>query len=348
MLLSDFHYDLPPELIARYPLAKRSSSRLLHIDPEGQIKHRQFTDLPMLFTPKDLIVFNNSKVIPARLFGNKDSGGRIEILVERILDERRVLVHLRASKPPKLGTYLNFEQEQRFLVLAREQGLFTLECAEGFKVIDIIESLGEIPLPPYLHRAAEESDKERYQTVYAQPKGSVAAPTAGLHFDQELLANLTASGIDTAFVTLHVGAGTFLPVRTENLQEHRLHAEYIEISAETCAKIRRTKAQGGRVIAVGTTTARSLESASRQGEIQAYSGETDLFIYPGYRFNCVDVLLTNFHLPDSSLLMLVAAFGGYEAVMNAYQQAVEQRYRFYSYGDAMLLSKVTHKMPVVS
>jgi len=337
MLSADFHYSLPPELIARYPLPERSASRLLLLEAGGQIQHRQFLELPDLLKAGDLMVFNNSKVIPARLHGQKDTGGRVEILVERILDQRRLLVHLRASKSPKPGSYLYFGQDQRFLVSGREQGLFLLVCDPGFSALAIIESLGEIPLPPYLHRAAEESDKERYQTVYAKPKGSVAAPTAGLHFDQAMLAKLAARGINSAFVTLHVGAGTFLPVRSEQLETHRLHPEYVQVPEETCAKIRQTRAQGGRIIAVGTTTARSLESASREGEIRAFEGDTDLFIYPGFQFHCVDALITNFHLPDSSLMMLVCAFGGFSEVMAAYQEAVAQRYRFYSYGDAMMV-----------
>ncbi len=343
MQLADFHFHLPPELIARYPLEKRSASRLLELCPEGQVRHGQFSDLLQRVSEKDLIVFNKSRVIPARLKGRKESGGRVEILVERILDQQRVLAHLRASKSPVPGSSLHFEQGLEFQVLGRENNLFVLQCKSEEPLLELLERVGEIPLPPYLHRPAEESDKERYQTVYAEDKGSVAAPTAGLHFDEAMLQNLRAKGARLAFLTLHVGAGTFLPVRTEQLVEHRLHPEYIEVSEQLCQEVRKTQAQGGRVIAVGTTTARSLETASRRGQIEAYAGDTDLFIYPGYRFNTVDLLLTNFHLPESSLLMLVCALGGQEAVMGAYRAAVEEKYRFYSYGDAMLLSRLVQE-----
>lgn len=343
MHLSDFHFDLPPELIARYPLENRGASRLLQVHPQGGLKHGQFSDLLDLVTDKDLIVFNNSKVIPARLKGQKETGGRVEILVERILDQQQVLVHLRASKSPALGSHLQFAQDVRFKVLGRQQNLYVLECAAEEPVLEVIERLGEIPLPPYLHRPAEEGDKERYQTVYAEDKGSVAAPTAGLHFDQPMLERLRAKGVDLAFLTLHVGAGTFLPVRTDNILEHHMHPEYVEVSEEICEKVRRARARGGRVIAVGTTTARSLETASRNGDIQPYSGDTELFIYPGYRFHCVDLLLTNFHLPESTLLMLVCALGGQENVLRAYREAVQQNYRFYSYGDAMLVGRISHE-----
>jgi S-adenosylmethionine:tRNA ribosyltransferase-isomerase len=343
MQLSDFHYTLPPELIARYPLEKRTASRLLKLGPQGELTHSYFADLSDFISEKDLIVFNNSRVIPARLKGQKASGGRVEILVERILDEQKILVHLRASKTPAPGSFLLFADDTRFKVCGRQQNLFILECEGSFSALSVIERLGEIPLPPYLHRPAEESDKERYQTVYAQDKGSVAAPTAGLHFDETTLEQLKAKGVDLAFLTLHVGAGTFLPVRTENIFEHHMHPEYLQVSPEVCEKVRRTQAQGGRIIAVGTTTARSLETASRSGQIQPYSGDTDLFIYPGYTFHCVDLLITNFHLPESTLLMLVCALGGQEAVMQAYHEAVKEQYRFYSYGDAMLVSKTSLK-----
>ncbi len=339
MQLSDFHFDLPPELIARYPLEQRGASRLLQLHPQGELQHGQFSDLLAQVTEKDLMVFNNSKVIPARLKGQKETGGRVEILVERILNQQQILVHLRASKSPAPGCYLHFAEEIRFKVLGRQHNLFVLECAEQTPVLEVIERLGEIPLPPYLHRPAEEADKERYQTVYAEDKGSVAAPTAGLHFDQPLLKQLRAKGVDLAFLTLHVGAGTFLPVRTANILEHHMHPEYVEVSAAVCEKVRRARARGGRVIAVGTTTARSLETASSSGTIQPYAGDTELFIYPGYRFHSVDLLLTNFHLPESTLLMLVCALGGPENTLRAYREAVKEKYRFYSYGDAMLVSK---------
>lgn len=339
MQLSDFHFDLPPELIARYPLEQRGASRLLQLNTQGELHHGQFSDLLAQVTEKDLIVFNKSKVIPARLKGQKETGGRVEILVERILDKQQALVHLRASKPPALGSYLHFSEGVPFKVLGRQQNLYILECTEKASVLEVIECLGEIPLPPYLHRPAEEKDKERYQTIYAEDKGSVAAPTAGLHFDQPMLEQLRSKGVDLAFLTLHVGAGTFLPVRTNNILEHHMHPEYVEVSEEICEKVRRTRARGGRVLAVGTTTARSLETASRNGEIQPWQGDTELFIYPGYTFRSVDLLLTNFHLPESTLLMLVCALGGQEKVLQAYREAVREKYRFYSYGDAMLVGK---------
>lgn len=338
MQLSDFHYDLPPELIARYPLEKRSASRLLQVGRQGQLQHSHFRDLPELLSEKDLLVFNDSKVIPARLKGRKETGGKVEILVERILDDKKILAHLRASKSPAPNSYLYFGNQARFRVLGREQSLFILQCESAGSVLEWIEQLGELPLPPYLHRAAEDADKERYQTVYAKDKGSVAAPTAGLHFDQPLLDQLKAKGVKLAFLTLHVGAGTFLPVRTDNILEHHMHPEQIVIREELCEQVRRTREAGGRVIAVGTTTARSLETASHSGELQPYCGNTTLFIYPGYTFRCVDLLLTNFHLPESTLLMLVCALGGQENIMQAYREAVKKEYRFYSYGDAMLVA----------
>lgn len=339
MLVSDFHFELPPELIASYPLAERSASRLLCLEGStGAISHRYFTDLLDLVTDKDLLVLNNTKVIPARLFGNKESGGQVEMLVERILDNHRVLAHLRVSKTPRLQSYLLF-QGIRFEVLGRVEDLFELRCADERTVLEIIEAIGAIPLPPYFQREPEESDKERYQTVYAEHKGSVAAPTAGLHFDTAMFTKLAEKGVEIAYLTLHVGAGTFAPVRVEKLSEHRMHSEYIQVSAAVCEKVKAAKARGGRIIAVGTTSARSLETASRSGEIQPFSGNTDIFIYPGFEFNCVDALITNFHFPRSTLLMLVSAFAGYEHIMAAYQDAVKQSYRFFSYGDAMFLTK---------
>lgn len=336
MQLSDFDFDLPPELIARYPLEKRSASRLLCLDIKtGAVQHRQFVDLISLINPNDLLVFNNTQVISARLLGNKESGGKVEVLAERILDEHRILAHVRASKSPKPGTYLCFAENIRFEMLGRHDDLFELRCLDTRPVLDVIESIGQIPLPPYFHREPEESDKERYQTIYAQHKGSVAAPTAGLHFDDEMMAKIKAKGIGIGFVTLHVGAGTFAPVRVDKIETHRMHAEYLDVSEMLCEQIRQTKARGGRVIAVGTTSARSLESAAASGDIKPFQGDTDIFIYPGYQFKCVDALVTNFHLPESTLLMLVSALAGYEHVMNAYREAVREKYRFFSYGDAM-------------
>lgn len=339
MRLSDFQYDLPSELIARYPLADRTASRLLCLNGKTDlIEHRHFIDILSLITPNDLLVFNNTRVIAARLFGQKESGGKIEILVERVLDHHRFLAHVRASKSPKPGSFL-ICHNIRFKMLGRHHDLFELECEDPRSVIEVVESIGQIPLPPYFDREPEENDKERYQTVYAEHHGSVAAPTAGLHFDEKILEKLKAKGVAIGFVTLHVGAGTFAPVKTENILDHRMHAEYLDVSAELCEQIRQTKLRGGRVIAVGSTSARSLETASQSGEIKPFRGDTTIFIYPGYHFKCVDVLLTNLHLPGSTLLMMVAAFAGYDNVMQAYQEAVMQKYRFFSYGDAMWIEK---------
>ncbi len=337
MKLSDFHYELPDELIARFPLKQRSTSRLLCLNgTNGAIEHRSFGDLLSLLKPGDLLVRNDSRVIPARLLGKKESGGQIEMLVERILDNKRVLAQVRASKSPRPGSRLLFASNVQFEVITRHESLFELFCLDSERsVLEVIEAIGQIPLPPYMDRAPEESDKERYQTVYAKHKGSVAAPTAGLHFDHEMLNTLKSKGVEIASLTLHVGAGTFSPVRVENITQHRMHLEYIEVSAVLCEQIKKTRTQGGRVIAVGTTTARSLETASRSGEIKPFCGDTDIFIYPGFQFQCIDALITNFHLPSSTLLMLVSAFGGYENVMAAYREAVKEKYRFFSYGDAM-------------
>lgn len=339
MQLSDFQYDLPSELIARYPLDKRSASRLLCLDGNnGNLKHGQFKDLIDLILPNDLLVFNNTRVIAARLMGKKESGGRIELLVERILDDHSILAHIRASKSPRIGSYLLFENDIRFEVIGRQNELYLVRSKDSRSVLDIIESIGQIPLPPYFHRAPEESDKERYQTVYAEHKGSVAAPTAGLHFDEDFLQRLRQQ-VELGYLTLHVGAGTFAPVRVENIREHRMHAEYLDVSETLCEQVRQTKSRGGRVIAVGTTSARSLETASRTGEMRPFKGDTDIFIYPGYQFKCVDVLITNLHLPGSTLLMLVAAFAGYENCLKAYEAAVAEKYRFFSYGDAMWIER---------
>lgn len=340
MRLTDFHYELPDELIARYPLAERSGSRLLCLDSKtGAVSHKKFTDFVDLISPADLLVFNNTRVIPARLLGHKQTGGKIEILVERILDSKRVLAHVRASKKPHPQSLLLFDQNIAFEVMGRQHELFELSLHDNQQtVLQVLETIGEVPIPPYFERSPDEMDKQRYQTIYAEHKGSVAAPTAGLHFDDELFARLHAKGVATGYVTLHVGAGTFSPVRVDDITQHRMHAEYIEVSAELCEKIKQTKQAGGRIIAIGTTTARSLETASRSGMIAPFAGDTDIFIYPGYQFQCVDALLTNFHLPCSTLLMLVAAKAGLEPVMAAYKMAVEERYRFFSYGDAMFIS----------
>ncbi len=340
MRLSDFQYHLPSEMIARYPLPERSASRLLCLEGNtGSINHVGFEDLLSLLTPKDLLVFNNTKVIPARLRGAKETGGRVEILVERILDAHRVLAHVRTSKALRANTFIHFANNVQFEMLGRQDDLFELRCMESRSVLEVLEAIGEIPLPVYFQRDAEESDKERYQTVYAQHKGSVAAPTAGLHFDTALLDKLRIKGVKMGYLTLHVGAGTFAPVRVEQIEEHKMHPEYLELTEDLCEQIRQTKACGGRVVAVGTTSARSLEAASSAGDIAPFCGNTDIFIYPGYQFKCVDALITNLHVPGSTLLMLVSAFAGYEHVMQAYQVAVEKEYRFYSYGDAMFMTR---------
>jgi S-adenosylmethionine:tRNA ribosyltransferase-isomerase len=338
--LNNFDYDLPSELIAQYPLPNRTASRLLHLDKTtGAISHRQFTDLPTLLRPNDLLVFNDTKVIPARLFAHKLTGGKIEILIERILSDKTALAHVRSNKSLKIGTKLALDATTcEVEVLERRDNLFLLQfyCAET--LLDLLIKHGQMPLPPYIERNPEAADQERYQTVFAKNEGAVAAPTAGLHFDESLLKIIQAQNVDMAFITLHVGAGTFQPIKTENIIEHKMHSEFIDISAATCVKINETKAKGGRVIAVGTTSVRALETASRSGKITPFSGETDIFIYPGYKFKCVDVIITNFHLPKSTLLLLVSAFAGYNNVMNAYSEAVAQKYRFFSYGDAMFIS----------
>lgn len=334
MFLSDFDYSLPESLIARYPTTERSGSRLLRI--EDVISDRQFKDFANFLKPEDLLVFNNTRVIRARLRGTKETGGKVEILVERISTERDALAHIKASKSPKPHSIIHFDADCSAEVMGRQEGLFQLRFS--VPLAEYLEENGEIPLPPYIDRDEESADGERYQTVYADPPGAVAAPTAGLHFDEPMLAAIEAVGIRSAFITLHVGAGTFQTLREESVSANRLHAERIHVSDEVCAAVKDTRAKGGRVVAVGTTSVRALEAASGQGEITPYSGETDIFIRPGYQFNSVDLLLTNFHLPKSSLMLLVTAFGGYERIMSAYHHAVRERYRFFSYGDAMLIA----------
>jgi S-adenosylmethionine:tRNA ribosyltransferase-isomerase len=337
MRISDFNYDLPDELIARYPTAQRRGSRLLEIGSE--INDRQFADLPALLREGDLLVFNDSKVIPARLHGRKESGGRIEILIERVTGEATALAHIRASKSPKPGGKLLVDNNV-VTVAGRQDELFALEFA--VPVLALLERVGEMPLPPYLERCAEESDSARYQTVYARDPGAVAAPTAGLHFDEAMLEETRKLGVHHAWVTLHVGAGTFQALRQENVEENKLHSEVVKVDQAVCDAVAETRKSGGRVIAVGTTSVRALECASTNGELQAFQGETDLFILPGYRFRSVDAMLTNFHLPQSSLLMLVAAFAGKERILHAYQHAVRETYRFFSYGDAMFVTPDSH------
>jgi S-adenosylmethionine:tRNA ribosyltransferase-isomerase len=341
----DFYYDLPEELIAQFPPKERTASRLLCLDgPTGRVEDRLFSDLPKLVQPDDLLVFNDTRVIPARLFGSKATGGNIEVLVERVLDTHRVLAQIRASKSPKPGGKLILEHSVEAEVLGRQGDLFELVFLDQRPVLDILNAFGRIPLPPYITRHADDLDRERYQTVYARKEGAVAAPTAGLHFDQTLLERLSSCGVDSAFVTLHVGAGTFQPIRVRTLAEHKMHSEYVEVPETTVEKIHATQSKGGRIIAVGTTSVRSLETAAEKsqsphGQIAPFSGETDLFIYPGYKFHVVDAMITNFHLPESTLLMLVCAFAGQDNVLAAYHHAIQQRYRFFSYGDAMLITR---------
>jgi S-adenosylmethionine:tRNA ribosyltransferase-isomerase len=338
MLRTDFCYDLPEAQIAIQPCEERSASRLLRVNPDtDQIVDGQFKDFPGLLNADDLLVFNDTRVIPARLLGNKLSGGKVEVLVERITGTRQVLAHVRASKSPRPGSYLRLDPDISMQVIERTDDLFRLEVAGEDSVLAILEAHGHMPLPPYIRRDDGPEDRSRYQTIYARTPGAVAAPTAGLHFDTGVMQQIQERGIDTAFVTLHVGAGTFQPVRVENLDDHVMHYEYLEVDAATCEKIAATRRRGGRVVAVGTTVVRSLETATRDGVTEPFQGETNLFITPGYRFQCVDAMLTNFHLPESTLLMLVCAFAGYHRVMDAYRHAIEQGYRFYSYGDAMFI-----------
>jgi len=340
MKKSDFNYQLPDALIAQKPLANRNASRLLCMNRDtGVVVDRQFTDFIDLINDKDLLVFNDTKVIPARLYGQKTSGGKVEILLERMIDEHHAIAHVRASKAPKAGVIIELAEGYRCEVQGREDDLFALEFKGDDSILNILEKIGHIPLPPYITRADDESDLTRYQTVFAKQAGAVAAPTAGLHFDDELMAKIQAKGIQTAFVTLHVGSGTFQPVRVENLEEHLMHKEYFIVPSATVEAVQRARARGGRVIAIGTTAVRALESASQSGTLQASFGDTRLFITPSYEFKSVDALMTNFHLPESTLLMLVSAFAGYQAIMNAYQHAITQSYRFFSYGDAMFLSR---------
>ncbi|MGB0459252.1 MAG: tRNA preQ1(34) S-adenosylmethionine ribosyltransferase-isomerase QueA [Porticoccaceae bacterium] len=336
MRLEHFRFDLPDELIARQPTADRRDSRLLAMDANGSIEHRGFADILDHIQAGDLLVFNNTKVIPARLFGKKETGGNVELLIERITGNQTALAHIRASKSPKAGATLLFDDGFSASMLGRVDDLFELEFSAP--LLSMLDQIGHMPLPPYIDREDTQEDKTRYQTVYADQPGAVAAPTAGLHFDDQLLADIQAKGAELAFVTLHVGAGTFQPVRVENISEHKMHSEWLEVSESVCQQVKATKARGGKVFAVGTTSVRSLETASSSGEIAPYQGDTDIFIYPGYEFKVVDRLLTNFHLSESTLLMLVSAFAGYTPIMKAYQQAVLERYRFFSYGDAMLLS----------
>lgn len=342
MRVADFSFDLPDELIARFPKKDRTSSRLLSLDGStGEISHKVFSDILELVNENDLLIFNNTRVIPARMFGQKASGGKVEVLVERVLDEHRVLAHVRASKSLKPGNEVILEGKAKATMIARHDTLFELEFDHSKNVLDTLNDIGHMPLPPYIDRPDDEADRERYQTVYGEKPGAVAAPTAGLHFDEPLMAALKSKGVNMAFVTLHVGAGTFQPVRVETIDEHVMHSEYIEVPQDVVDAVAQTKASGGRVIAVGTTSMRSLESAAKihGGKLDTYFGDTDIFIFPGYQFNVVDAMVTNFHLPESTLIMLVSAFSGQDNIMGAYNTAIEQKYRFFSYGDAMFLTR---------
>lgn len=345
MRVADFSFELPESLIARYPQAERSGCRLLSLDgPTGELTHGVFTDLLEKLEAGDLLVFNNTRVIPARMFGRKVSGGKIEVLVERVLDDHRVLAHVRASKAPKVGAELLLGDDESLsaTMVARHDALFELRFNDARDVFTVLNDIGHMPLPPYIDRPDEESDRELYQTVYSEKPGAVAAPTAGLHFDEPLLAALKAKGVEMAFVTLHVGAGTFQPVRVESIEDHIMHSEYAEVPQEVVDAVLACKARGKRVIAVGTTSVRSLESAaqaSQEASIAPFFGDTQIFIYPGYEYQVVDALVTNFHLPESTLIMLVSAFAGYRPTMKAYAEAVAEQYRFFSYGDAMFITR---------
>ncbi len=343
MRVADFDFDLPPELIAQFPAAERAASRLLHVDAGGGLHDRMFRDLPALLRPDDLLVMNDTRVIKARLFGTKDSGGRVELLVERVTNEFEALAFIRASHAPRPGATIRLDADVTLDVLARENDLTLLRFPAP--VLEVLDRCGRLPLPPYIAHAPTEEDETRYQTVYASEPGAVAAPTAGLHFDEAMLATLAAQGIRSARVTLHVGAGTFQPVRVEKVADHAMHSERYTIPQATVAAIAETRARGGRVVAVGTTSLRALEAAAGKGELRAGSDETDIFITPGYAFRVVDALITNFHLPKSTLLMLVSAFSGIETIRAAYAHAVKERYRFFSYGDAMFLERASGERP---
>ncbi|MES0327679.1 MAG: tRNA preQ1(34) S-adenosylmethionine ribosyltransferase-isomerase QueA [Gammaproteobacteria bacterium] len=345
MRTDDFHFDLPDELIAQQPCEQRSASRLLHLSRASEvsqesIQHRQFKDLIELLNTGDLLVFNDTRVIPARLYGQKATGGKVEVLIERLINENQCLAHVRASKTPKIDSLLHIGDDGDYTlkVVARQDDLFVLSSNNDVKLTDVMQQVGHIPLPPYITRADEAVDFERYQTVYSKKPGAVAAPTAGLHFDDAMLEQLKEKGVQSTFVTLHVGAGTFQPVRTESIEDHAMHSEYLEVNQATVDACKQARKNGGRIIAVGTTAVRSLETASASGTLQPFSGETNIFIYPGYEFRSVDAMVTNFHLSESTLLMLVSAFAGRDTIFEAYRQAIENRYRFFSYGDAMFIS----------
>lgn len=342
MQRTDFQFDLPDELIAQYPAAQRAASRLLTLDGNsGEVSDKQFPDFIDLLHADDLLVFNNTKVIPARLLGEKETGGKVEVLIERMLDNNQALAHIRSSKSPSAGRILTLENTLQVEVIDRRDNLFLIRFLSEQPLLDLLQQYGRLPLPPYIEREVDLADLDRYQTVYAKHVGAVAAPTAGLHFDETLLAKIADKGIETAEVTLHVGAGTFQPVRVDDIRTHQMHAERIEVTESVCRQVNAARQRGGRVIAIGTTSVRALESASQSGEIAPFTGETDIFIYPGYQFKSVDAMVTNFHLSESTLLMLVSAFAGRDHIMTAYQHAINQRYRFFSYGDAMFITRKT-------
>jgi len=337
MQIADFDFDLPDELIAQFPSAVRGGSRLLHVEASGTLHDRWFSELPTLLRPDDLLVMNDTRVIKARLFGTKDSGGKVELLVERVTGEFEALAFIRASHAPKPGSRIHLSEEITIDVLARQDDLTQLRFPRP--VLQVLDQVGQLPLPPYIAHTPTADDEARYQTVYAIEPGAVAAPTAGLHFDATMLDALREQGVRTARVTLHVGAGTFQPVRVDTIADHRMHSERYTIPQATVDAIRETRARGGRVVAVGTTSLRALEASAQAGELHAGASETDIFIMPGYRFQVVDALITNFHLPKSTLLMLVSAFAGLDSIRAAYAHAIAERYRFFSYGDAMFLEK---------
>ena len=338
MNTKDFDFELPPELIAQYPLLNRRDSRLLHYTRSTQhTRHTMFASLVDILNPGDLLVMNNSKVIPARLYGQKKTGGKVELLIERILSDNTFLTHIKASKSPKAGAEILFDGSWRIEIIEKQDDLYWCRMLDDGCIDTMLHAIGHIPLPPYIEREDDEPDFERYQTVYAQHKGSVAAPTAGLHFDEYMIEQLKAKGIKIGYVTLHVGAGTFRPVRAKTIAEHRMHSEQFHVDEVLCDEVSQTKASGGRVIAVGTTALRSLESAARDGQLKPQKADTDIFIYPGFVFKVCDGLLTNFHLPQSTLLMLVSAFIGHSHAMALYQEAITEKYRFFSYGDVTLL-----------
>lgn len=340
MQTSDFEFELPEHLIAQYPTTERTASRLLHLDAtSGAINHYHFRDLPSLLAPSDLMVFNNTRVIPARLFGAKSTGGRIEILLERVLDEHCALVQIRSSKTPRPGGHIHLDGQPGVVTVESRQGSFYRLRFPEPGVLAIANACGHMPLPPYIDRDDDISDQARYQTVFAERDGAVAAPTAGLHFDKPLLAEISDLGVASTQVTLHVGAGTFQPVRVTNIDEHQMHSEQAEVTVPVCEAVAACRARAGRVVAVGTTSVRCLESASATGHIAPFKGDTDIFIYPGYEFRSVDALVTNFHLSGSTLMMLVSAFADREMILHAYDVAIKEEYRFFSYGDAMLITR---------